>query len=76
MTVSFSVDTDGVPCGTVVDNQATLDDPGLFGGPVTRSASTKLVGSTPAPLDGFEVSVPPAGWTVTDVVLTPGSGPG
>ena len=71
VTISFSVDTDGAPCGDLV-NEATLDDPGLVGGPVTRSASTQLVSLTPTPLDGFEVSVPPAGWTVTDVVLTTG----
>jgi uncharacterized repeat protein (TIGR01451 family) len=74
VTVGFSVDTDGLPCGSIVVNEATLDDPDLFGGPVTRSASTTLVSSTPAPLDGFEVSVPPPGWTET-IVYDPGTDP-
>ncbi len=74
VTVSFSVDTDVVACGTTVVNQATMDDPGLFGGAVTKSASTFLAGGTPLPLDGFEVSVPPPGWTET-IVFDPGTDP-
>jgi uncharacterized repeat protein (TIGR01451 family) len=73
-TVSFSVGTAGLPCGTVVVNQAAMGDPGLFGGPVVRSASTSLVGTTPTALDGFEVSVPPPGWTET-IVNDPGTDP-
>ena len=74
VTVGFSVDTDGLPCGALVVNSATMDDPGLYGGPVTKSASTTLVGSTPTPLDGFETSVPPPAWTET-IVLDPGTDP-
>ena len=72
--VSFSVGTVGIPCGTALVNQATLNDPGLYGGPVIKSASTTLVGTTPTPLEGFEVSVPPAGWTET-IVFDPGTDP-
>ena len=74
VTVSFSVDTDGLPCGGVVVNQATLNDPGLFGGAVVKSASTTLVASAPTPLEGFETSVPPPGWTET-IVVDPGTDP-
>jgi len=74
VTVDFSVDTDGLPCGSVIVNQATLNDPDLFGGPVVKSASTTLVSTTPTPLEGFEVSVPPAGWTET-IVFDPGTDP-
>ncbi len=73
VTVTFSVDTDGLACGSVV-NQATLDDPGLSGGAVVRSATTGLVSSTPTALEGFEVIVPPAGWTET-VIFDPGTDP-
>ncbi|MCU0291481.1 MAG: DUF11 domain-containing protein, partial [Thermoanaerobaculaceae bacterium] len=74
VTVSFSVDTDSVACGTFVQNQATLSDPTIVGGPVTRSASTKLISAVPTPLDGFETSVPPPGWTET-IVNDPGTDP-
>ncbi len=71
--ITFSVDTDGAPCGVLV-NEATLDDPGLFAGAVVKSASTMLTASSPTPLDGFEVSVPPPGWTET-IVNDPGTDP-
>ncbi len=71
--ITFSVDTDGAFCGSLV-NEATLDDPGLFAGAVVKSASTMLTASSPTPLDGFEVSVPPPGWTET-IVNDPGTDP-
>ncbi len=74
VTITFSVGTEGVPCGVPIVNTATMDDPGLFGGPVSKSASTLPVASTPAPLDGFEISVPPPGWTET-IVYDPGTDP-
>jgi hypothetical protein len=39
-------DTDAMPCGASV-NQGRADDPGLYSGPVTKSASTSLVGTAP-----------------------------
>ncbi len=72
--ISFSVDTDGLPCGSSVVNQATLNDPGLFGGAVVKSATTTLTATAPTPLDGFETSVPPPGWTET-IVVDPGTDP-
>lgn len=75
VTVGFSVDTEGAACGETVVNEATLDDPGLAGGPLTRSASTKLVSSTPAPLNGFDdTTFPPTDWTET-IVNDPGTDP-
>jgi len=74
VTVTFSVDTDGMVCGNVVVNEATLDDPELFEDSVVKTASTSLVSMTPTPLEGFEVSVPPAGWTET-IVNDPGTDP-
>ncbi len=71
--ITFSVDTDGAPCGSLV-NEATLDDPDLFAGAVVKSATTMLTASSPTPLDGFEVSVPPPGWTET-IVNDPGTDP-
>ena len=73
-TVSFSVSTAGLPCGTVVPNDATLSDPGLLNGPVTKSAFTTLVYAAPFVEEGFEVSVPPPGWTET-IVYDPGTDP-
>ncbi|MGV8039660.1 MAG: hypothetical protein AB2L07_06140 [Thermoanaerobaculaceae bacterium] len=75
VTITFSVDTDGAACGETVVNEATLDDPGLAGGPVTKSASTELVSATPSPLNGFEdAAFPPTGWTET-IVNDPGTDP-
>ncbi len=74
VTVTFSVDTAGMDCGSVVVNEATLDDPDLFEDPVVKTASTSLASLAPTPLEGFEVSVPPAGWTET-IVFDPGTDP-
>ena len=74
VTVNFSVATVGMGCGTNVTNLVTVDDPDLYGGPVTKSVGTTLIAGTPAPLDGFEVSVPPPGWTET-IVYDPGTDP-
>jgi len=75
VTVSFSVGTAGAPCGETIVNVATLADPDLPGGSVTKSASTELVSSTPAPLNGFDdATFPPTGWTET-IVNDPGTDP-
>jgi uncharacterized repeat protein (TIGR01451 family) len=61
--VTFSVWTDDLPCGTNVVNQATLDDPDLFGGPVVKTASTSLTSVAPALTESFDgATFPPTGW--------------
>jgi uncharacterized repeat protein (TIGR01451 family) len=73
--VTFSVNTTGLECGTIVVNEATLDDPGLIGGPVVKTASTLVTGMiNDLVTAGFEDSVPPPGWTET-IVLDPGTDP-
>ncbi|MEP0774572.1 MAG: PKD domain-containing protein, partial [Acidobacteriota bacterium] len=75
VTVSFSVDTDGAACGQLIENQATISDPAVVGGPVTKSASTLITSMINDLLtEGFEVSVPPPGWTET-IVNDPGTDP-
>ena len=63
VTVTFSVDTDAVPCGAAVVNSAVIDDPGLIGDPVIVSTETLVVSTFPVLTEGFEDAVfPPAGW--------------
>jgi uncharacterized repeat protein (TIGR01451 family) len=62
-TITFAVDTDGMPCGAVIGNTATMNSVGLIGGPVSRTATTTTVATQPVLQEGFEsATFPPPGW--------------
>ena len=74
VTVTFSVTPDGLGCGDIVHNEATITDPGAIG-PVVVAADTMLVAALPLLVEGFEdVNFPPLGWTET-IVNDPGTDP-
>jgi uncharacterized repeat protein (TIGR01451 family) len=71
--VSFTVDTDGVPCGNVV-NTVVLDDPNL-GGSVSKQATTMVAYTLPLLTESFDtLPFPPTGWGQA-IVNDPGTDP-
>ncbi len=83
ITVSFQVVSNGLPCNSVVQNNAVLTDPIAFPVTVTKSASTRLVSVLPSMVQSFDgTTFPPTGWTQTPLVganlwdrVTSGSNP-
>jgi uncharacterized repeat protein (TIGR01451 family) len=55
VTLSFTVGIAGLHCGEIINNQATIDDPGMIIEPVIKSTSTTLV-STFYYLEDFEAN--------------------
>jgi len=71
ITVSFQVVSNGLPCNSVVQNNAVLTDPIAFPVTVTKSASTRLVSVLPNWVQSFDdPTFPPTGWTQTPIVGT------
>jgi len=75
VTVAFAVDTDAVPCNSVLTNTAVINDPDLIGGAINVSALTTVVYVFPVLSESFTgTTFPPTGWAQV-IVVDPGTDP-